>query len=271
MYSIDLKGKKGLVLGVTNQRSIGWGIASKLHEAGATLAFSYQGERLLGTLEKLTADFDDTLLVKCDVTSDTDLDTVFTEIEERYGTLDFVVHSVAFAPPATFAEAFSETSREDWKIAMDVSAYSLVAVAQRAQKLMKNGGSILTMSYLAAERVVPHYNMMGVAKAALEASVRFLAYDLGKQGIRVNAISAGPVRTVAARSIAGFGDMYSRAGAMSMLRRNITQEEVGGLALSLVADDLGGGITGETIYVDAGFHAIGMFLDEAQEAEATGD
>ena len=261
MYSIDLSGKKGLVFGVTNQRSIGWPIAQKLSQAGARLAFGYQAERLKGTLEKLTSEMDETVLLECDVTQDADLDKVFSAVKDEFGTLDFIIHSVAFAPPETFEKPFYEVSREDWKTAMDVSAYSLVAMAQRAQPLMTDGGSILAMTYLAAERVVPHYNMMGVAKAALEASVRFLAYDLGEQGVRVNAISAGPLRTVAARSISGFGDMYSVAGKLSMLKRNITQDEVAGLALSLVADDLGSGITGETIYVDAGYHAMGMFLD----------
>lgn len=261
MYTVNLEGKRGLVLGVTNQRSIGWAISQPLHEAGARLAFSYQGERLKEPLERLTESMNAPLLLQCDVTKDDELDAVFKTLGDEFGSLDFVVHSVAFAPPATFEAPFYQTSRDDWKTAMDVSAYSLVAVAKRAQPLMTAGGSILTMTYLAAERVVPHYNMMGVAKAALEASVRFLAYDLGAQGVRVNAISAGPLRTVAARSISGFGNMYSEVGAKSMLRRNITQEEVAGLALSLIADGLGGGITGETIYVDAGYHAIGMFLE----------
>ncbi len=262
---IDLKGKKGIVFGVTNKRSIAWAIAETLHQAGARLAFGYQGERLKETIEKLTKDFQDPLLMACDVSKDDELDAVFNTLEKNFGTLDFIVHSVAYAPPTTFEAPFYQTQRSDWHTAMDVSAYSLVAIAQRAQPLMSAGGSIITLSYLAAERVVPHYNMMGVAKAALEASVRFLAYDLGPQGVRVNAISAGPVRTIAARSIAGFGDMYSKAGAQSMLKRNITQEEVAGLALSLIADQLGGGITGETIYVDAGFHAIGMFLEPSED------
>ncbi|HEX7022467.1 MAG TPA: enoyl-ACP reductase [Trueperaceae bacterium] len=261
MYTIDLAGKNGLVLGVANQRSIGWAIAETLGQAGARLAFSYQGDRLREPLEKLTQNLTQPLLIQCDVSSDEDLDALFAQVGNDFGSLDFVVHSVAFAPPATFEAPFAQTTRRDWQTAMDISAYSLVAVAQRAQPLMQQGGSILTMSYLAAERVVPHYNMMGVAKAALEASVRFLAYDLGPQGVRVNAISAGPLRTIAARSIAGFGDMYARGGKMSMLKRNITQDEVAGLALTL-ASDLGSGITGETIYVDAGYHAIGMFPEE---------
>jgi len=242
VFGIDLTGKNGLIMGVTNQRSLGWAIAEPLARAGARLAFSYQGERLRPTLEKLTAGMDGAVLAQCDVTSDDQLDALFATLE--------------------IERPFAETARDDWRTALDVSAYSLVAAANRAAGLMPDGGSIVTLSYLAAERVVPHYNIMGVAKAALEASMRYLAYDLGPQGIRVNAISAGPVRTVAARSIRGFGDMYSEAGASSMLRRNIESREVGGLALSLLCDELGGGVTGETVYVDAGYHAIGMFLPE---------
>lgn len=262
MVAIDLQGKNGLVLGVTNQRSIAWAIAQRMAEAGARLAYSYQGERLRPALEKLTANQQDAVLAECDVQHDEQIDTLFETVEREMGKLDFVVHSLAFAPPETFSNPFLQTGREDWRTAMDVSAYSLVAVAQRAAPLMTDGGSITTLTYLAAERVVPHYNMMGVAKAALEASMRYLAYELGPRGIRVNAISAGPVRTVAARSIAGFGEMYGEAGRLSMMKRNIEQTEVGGVALSLVADELGSGVTGETIYVDAGYHAIGMFLPE---------
>lgn len=262
MYSIDLQGKNGLILGVTNQRSVAWAIAEPLAQAGARLAYSYQAERLRPALEKLTGNQKDVVLAECDVQHDDQLDELFATIKREMGGLDFVVHSLAYAPPETFASAFHETAREDWRTAMDVSAYSLVSVAHRAAPLMKDGGSIVTLSYLAAERVVPHYNMMGVAKAALEASMRYLAFELGPKGIRVNAISAGPLRTVAARSISGFGDMYGEAGRLSMLKRNIEQQEVGGLGLALISDQLGGGITGETIYVDAGFHAIGMFLPE---------
>jgi enoyl-[acyl-carrier protein] reductase I len=266
MLTINLEGKKGLVLGVANARSIGWAIAEKLGAAGAQMAFGYQGERLKEALEKLTAGLNKPLHIQCDVTNDSDLEALFAQIRQEFGTLDFVVHSVAYAPATTFEKKFFETTRDEWKMAMDVSAYSLVAVAKHAQPLMTNGGSIITLTYLAAERVVPHYNMMGVAKAALEASVRYLAYDLGKMNIRVNAISAGPLRTIAARSISGFGDMYSVAGGLSMLGRNITQEEVGGLGLTLIADELGSGISGETIYVDAGYHAMGMFLPEEKSA-----
>ncbi len=267
MFPIDLSGKLGLVFGVANQRSIGWAIADALHRAGARMAFSYQGERLKGTLEKLTSDCREPLLVDCDVTSDADLDRVFESVRSEFGRLDFLIHAVAFAPRETFENPFCRVSREDWRAALEVSAYSLVAAAQRAQPLMSEGGSIVTLSYLAAERVVPKYNLMGVAKAALEASVRYLAYDLGPQGVRVNAISAGPLKTIAARSIPGFSQMASKAAGASMLRRNITHEEVAGLALALVSDQLGSGVTGETIYVDAGYHAMGMLADEARDEQ----
>jgi enoyl-[acyl-carrier protein] reductase I len=264
MYTIDLTGKKALVMGVANARSLAWAIAQPLAEAGATLAYSYQGERLRPSLEELTAG-QDALLLECDVTNDDDLDTLFATLEREFGTLDYVVHALAFAPRVTFERPFIEVSREDWRVAMDVSAYSLVAVSRRAAALMPAGGSILTLSYLAGERVVPNYNMMGVAKAALEASVRYVAYNLGPSGIRVNALSAGPVRTVAARSIAGFGDMFTEAGRSSMLKRNIEASEVGGMGMALLCEQLGSGVTGATLYVDAGFHAIGMFVPEGYE------
>jgi enoyl-[acyl-carrier protein] reductase I len=267
MYSVDLRGKTGLVMGVANQRSLAWAIAQPLAQAGARLAFSYQAERLRPTLEKLTDDLDRPLLVACDVGKDEDLDALFERVGREFGKLDYLVHALAYAPPATFESAFVNTERADWVTAMDVSAYSLVATARRAAPLMQGGGSIVTLTYLAAERVVPHYNMMGVAKAALEASVRYLAYDLGPRGIRVNAVSAGAVRTIAARSIAGFADLYSQAGGMSMLKRNIDQQEVAGMGFALLTDQLGGGVTGETVYVDAGFHAIGMFLPQATSDE----
>lgn len=261
MFSLDLSGHTAVIFGVTNKRSIGWAIAEKLSAAGVRVAFGYQGERLRETMEKLTENLQDPLLFACDVTQDSELDNAFAQIEGEFGGLNYLVHSVAFAPPETFANPFHQTSREAWSTAMDVSAYSLVAMAKRAKPLMRQGSSMLALSYLAAERVVPHYNMMGVAKAALEASVRFLAYDLGEDGIRVNAISAGPLRTVAARSISGFGGLYDAGGRLSMLKRNITQEEVGGAALAMLSEELGGGITGETLYVDAGFNRIGLFLE----------
>lgn len=266
MYTVDLSGKRGLVMGVANQRSLAWAIAQPLAQAGARLAFSYQGERLRPTLESLTDELDSPLLLEADVGDDASLDQLFDTVKSEFGQLDYLVHSIAYAPAVTFEKPFLETERAHWVTAMDVSAYSLVACARRAAPLMSSGASIVTLTYLAAERVVPHYNMMGVAKAALEASVRYLAYDLGPQGIRVNAISAGAIRTIAARSIAGFGDLYGQAGEMSMLKRNITHDEVGGLGMSLLSEQLGGGITGEIVYVDAGFNAIGLFLKPVERS-----
>jgi enoyl-[acyl-carrier protein] reductase I len=259
MYTVDLTGKIALVMGVTNHRSLAWSIAQPLAAAGATLIYSYQGERLRPSLEKLTEGQNATL-IECDVTNDAQLDALFEDIRSRYGRLDYLVHALAYAPAETFGRPFHYVERDAWRVAMDVSAYSLVAVSHRAAPLMAAGGSILTLSYLAAERVVPHYNMMGVAKAALEASMRYLAYDFGPRGIRVNAISAGPVRTVAARSISGFGDMFSEGGSQSMMKRNITAEEVGKSAFAVLIEEFGSGITGEVLYVDAGFNRIGMFI-----------
>jgi enoyl-[acyl-carrier protein] reductase I len=264
MYSIDLiSGKTGLVMGVANQRSLAWAIAQPLAQAGARLAYSYQGERLRPTLEKLT-EGQEAPLIACDVTDDADFDALF----ERWAASS-AASTTWCTPwrsrPRHLRAPLRGRRRDDWRTAMDVSAYSLVAAAHRAAPLMTDGGSIVTLTYLAAERVVPHYNMMGVAKAALEASVRYLAYDLGPQGIRVNAISAGPVRTIAARSISGFADLYAEGGRHSMLRRNIDAAEVGGAALALLSGQLGGGITGETLYVDAGFNAIGLFMPEGRQ------
>jgi len=261
MIPIDLSGKRGLVMGVANARSLGWAIAGKLHEAGAELAFSYQGERLAGELEKLTADMAGTRLYQCDVTNADEMEAAFSDLAAAWGRLDFVVHAIAFAPRPAMDGRYVDTTREDWLTALEISAYSLVAVARHAEPLLVEGSSIVTLTYYAAEKVVPKYNVMGIAKSALEASVRYLAYELGDKGVRVNAVSAGPVRTVAARSIPGFIKMYNRVGEMSPLGRNVTHEEVGNLGLYLLSP-LAGGITGETVYVDAGFHVMGMELDE---------
>ncbi len=257
MIEIDLSGKRGLVMGVANAHSIGWAIAQKLHEAGAELAFSYQGERLRGSLEKLTDDFPNRRLYDCDVTDEEQLDALFADLDETWGSLDFVVHSLAFAPRPAMDGRYIETTREDWLTALEISAYSLVAVARRAEPLMNEGGSMVTMTYYAAEKVVPKYNVMGVAKSALEASVRYLAYELGKAQVRVNAISAGPVRTVAARSIPGFLKMYKRVADAAPLERHVTHEEVGNLGLYLLSP-LSSGTTGETVYVDAGYNVMAM-------------
>jgi enoyl-[acyl-carrier protein] reductase I len=261
MIQIDLKGKRGLVMGVSNARSLGWAIAEQLQNAGAELAFSYQGERLKEDLEKLTRDMPGTRLYACDVTREEELAATFADLRETWGTLDYVVHSIAFAPRPAMDGRYIETTKQDWLTALEISAYSLVAVARAAEPLLNEGGGLVTLTYYAAEKVVPKYNVMGIAKSALEASVRYLAYEMGKKGVRVNAVSAGPVRTVAARSIPGFIKMYNRVGEMSPLGRNVTHEEVGNLGLFLLSP-LAAGITGETVYVDAGYHIMGMELGE---------
>lgn len=256
---IDLAGKRGLVMGVANSRSLGWAIAEKLHQAGAQLAFSYQGERLKSELEKLTAEMREPRLYSCDVTRDGEIRGVFADLGDAWGSLDYIVHSIAFAPRAAMEGRYIETTREDWRTALEVSAYSLVAVAREAEPLLAEGGSLVTLTYYAAEKVVPKYNVMGIAKSALEASVRYLAYELGKKGVRVNAVSAGPVRTVAARSIPGFLKMYHRAAEVAPLGRNVHHGEVGDLGLFLLSP-MAAGITGETVYVDAGYHVMAMEL-----------
>jgi enoyl-[acyl-carrier protein] reductase I len=261
MIEIQLQGKRALVMGVSNARSLGWAIAERLRAAGAELAFSYQGERLKEDLEKLTRDMPGTRLYQCDVTREEELQGMFSDLRDGWGGLDHVVHSIAFAPRPAMDGRYIETTRDDWRTALEVSAYSLVSVARGAEPLLGEGGSIVTLSYYAAEKVVPKYNVMGIAKSALEASVRYLAYEMGKKQVRVNAVSAGPVRTVAARSIPGFVKMYSKVGGMAPLGRNVTHEEVGNLGLFLLSP-LSSGITGETVYVDAGYHVMGMELGE---------
>ncbi len=261
MIEIDLKGKRGLVMGVANGRSLGWAIAERLGAAGAELAFSYQGERLKEDLEKLTRDMPGTRLSQCDFTREEDLEATFGDLRQAWGGLDFVVHSIGFAPRAAMDGRYIDTTREDWVTALDISAYSLVAVARHAEPLLNEGASIVTLTYYASEKVVPKYNVMGIAKSALEASVRYLAYEMGKKQVRVNAVSAGPVRTVAARSIPGFMKMYNKVAGIAPLGRNVTHEEVGNLGLFLLSP-LSSGITGETIYVDAGYHVMGMELGE---------
>lgn len=261
MIQIDLKGKRGLVMGVANGRSLGWAIAERLQAAGAELAFSYQGERLKEDLEKLTREMPGTRLYQCDVTKEEELAATFADLKETWGTLDYVVHSIGFAPRAAMDGRYIDTTKQDWLTALEISAYSLVAVARAAEPMLSEGGGLVTLTYYAAEKVVPKYNVMGIAKSALEASVRYLAYEMGKKGVRVNAVSAGPVRTVAARSIPGFLKMYNRVAEMSPLGRNVTHEEVGNLGVFLLSP-LAAGITGETVYVDAGYHIMGMELGE---------
>ena len=261
MVEIDLRGKKALIMGVTNARSLGWSIAAKLRDAGADLAFSYQGERLRGELEKLTKDLPEARLYQVDVTREDELRALFTDLTEAWGEIDYIVHAIAFAPRPAMDGRYIETTRDDWVTALEVSAFSLVAIAREAEPLLKEGSSIVTLSYYAAEKVVPKYNVMGIAKSALEASVRYLSYDLGQKGIRINAVSAGPVKTVAARSIPGFMKMYKRVAGLAPLGRNVNQEDVGNLGLFLLSS-LAGGITGETVYVDSGYHVMGMDLDD---------
>jgi enoyl-[acyl-carrier protein] reductase I len=253
-----LNGKVGLVVGVANKRSIAWAIAQAWHKAGATLAFTYQGERLKENVEELVGTFGkDTLLVPCDVTKDADIDNVFAEVGKKFGKLNLLLHSVAFAPKDALEGEFVNTSREAFRVAHDVSAYSLIALARGAAPLMTEGGSIVAMSYYGSEKVVPHYNVMGVAKAALESSTRYLAYDLGPKKIRVNCISAGPVNTLAARGIAGFTDMLKHYEAHAPLKRNVLPEELGATG-TFLASDGAGAITGQVIYVDAGYQIMGM-------------
>jgi enoyl-[acyl-carrier protein] reductase I len=253
-----LAGKIGVIFGVANKRSIAWAIAQAWKDAGATLVFTYQGERVKENVEELAGMFGaDTLLLPCDVTSDEDIKGVFAGVKERYGQLQLLLHSVAFAPKDALENSFVATRREAFRVALDVSAYSLVAVTREAMPLMSKGGSILSLSYYGAEKVVPHYNVMGVAKAALESATRYLAYDLGSKQIRVNCISAGPVNTLAARGIAGFGDMLKHYEAHAPLQRNVLPEELGATA-TFLASDGAAAITGQVLYVDCGYQIMGM-------------
>jgi enoyl-[acyl-carrier protein] reductase I len=259
MYSIDLSGKVAAIFGVANHRSLAWGIAQALHQAGARLLFTYQGERLKDKVEKLAGQCEGSLLVPCDVTDDASVKNVFQVLKDETGKLDMMLHSVAYAPRAELENPFLETSRDGYRLTMEISAYSLIHLAAAAVPLMEiaGGGSIVTMSFMAAERVIPRYNVMGSAKAALEQGVRQLAYELGPRNIRVNALSAGPVNTLAARGISGMGDMLSIHREKAPLQRNITLEEVGRAGLFLLSD-LSTGVTGETLHVDAGYNIMGM-------------
>lgn len=252
-----LENKVGIIFGVANKRSIAWACAEACLEQGAKIAFTYQGERLKDNVEKLTKDLPDTLVLPCDVTNQEEVDAAFKAVGEKYGKVDFIVHSIAFAPREALEGEFLTTSREAFLTAMEISAFSLPQLALAALPYMKEGGSIVCMSYYGAEKVVSNYNVMGVAKAALEASARYLAEDLGKHNIRVNAISAGPINTLSARGVKNMGTMLKHIEANAPLRRNVEAAEVGKTALFLVSD-LASGITGETIYVDCGFNIIGI-------------
>lgn len=258
MRTIDMSGKSALILGVANQRSLAWAIAEALGEAGCELAFTYQGERLHRNVSELTTKYPDAPVIACDVTSTEQLDGVFSQIENRFGKLDILVHSIAFARREDLEGEFLKTSRDGWRTALEISAFSLLTLTKRAVPLMeKDGGNILALTFMASQRVFPNYNVMGSAKAALEHSVRQLAYELGPKNIRVNAISAGPVPTLSARGISGFSGMVSHHREKAALKRNIEPREVGDTALFL-ASELGSGITGSTIYVDAGYHIMGI-------------
>jgi enoyl-[acyl-carrier protein] reductase I len=253
-----LNGKIRLVAGVANKRSIAWAIAQAWHKAGATLAFTYQGERLKENVEELAGSFGaETLLVPCDVTKDEDIVRAVSAVREKFGKLHLLLHSVAFAPREALEGTFLNTSREAFRVAHDVSAYSLIALAREAAPLMTEGGSIVAMTYYGSQKVVPHYNVMGVAKAALEASTRYLANDLGARKIRVNCVSAGPVNTLAARGIAGFSDMLKHYEAHAPLRRNVLPDELGATG-TFLASDGAAAITGQVLYVDCGYEIMGM-------------
>jgi enoyl-[acyl-carrier protein] reductase I len=253
-----LAGKTGIVFGVANKRSIAWAIAQAWAREGAKLAFTFQGERIKENVTELAGTFGaDTLILPCDVTKDDEIANVFKTVGEKFGKLNLLLHSVAYAPKDALEGEFVNTSREAFRVAHDVSSYSLVALARGAAPLMTDGGSIVAMSYYGAEKVVPHYNVMGVAKAALEASTRYLAYDLGPKKIRVNCISAGPVNTLAARGISGFQEMLKHYEAHAPLKRNVLPEELGATG-AFLASDGAAAITGQVLYVDSGYQIMGM-------------
>jgi enoyl-[acyl-carrier protein] reductase I len=254
---IDLAGKTAVVFGLANKRSIAWGIAQKLQAAGATLAICYQNERMKAEAEDLINDLPGASGFQCDVSSDAEIDTLFAALTEKYGKLDVLVHAVAFAPAADLRGDFLMTSRDGFRVAMDVSVYSLIAVSRGAAPLMTSGGSIMTLSYFAAEKVVPNYNVMAIAKAGLESTVRYLAANLGPRNIRVNAISAGPIKTLAARGVGDLSEMLRSHADRAPLHRNVDQLEVGGAA-AFLASDLSSAITGEILYVDCGYNIMGF-------------
>jgi len=259
-----MAGKRGLVMGVANNRSIAWGIASALAAQGAELAFTYQGEALEKRVRPLAASVGSDFVVECDVTRDETIDAAFAEVESRWGGLDFVVHAIAYSDKDQLKGRYVDTTSDNFARTLDISCYSFTAVCQRAEKLMSPGGSLLTLTYFGAERVMPHYNVMGVAKAALECSIRYLAKDLGRDGIRVNGISAGPIKTLAASGIGDFRYILKWNELNSPLKRNITTDEVGGAALYLLSE-LSSGVTGEIHHVDAGYNIVGMKAEDAPD------
>jgi enoyl-[acyl-carrier protein] reductase I len=263
-----MAGKRGLIMGLANDKSIAWGIAKALGDAGAELAFAYQGEALKKRVVPLAAQVNSDFVLECDVANESSIDQLFVDLQSRWRTLDFIVHAIGFSDKDELRGRYVDTSRQNFQMTMGVSVYSFTAVVQRAAKMMTSCGSCLTLTYYGAEKVMPHYNVMGVAKAALEASVKYLAEDLGKDGIRVNAISAGPIKTLAASGIGDFRYIMKWNEYNSPLRRNVTQDEVGKAALFLLSD-LGSGTTGENLHVDAGYHVVGMKAVDAPDITKT--
>jgi enoyl-[acyl-carrier protein] reductase I len=263
-----MNGKRGLIMGLANDRSLAWGIAKKLASEGAELAFSYQGEAMEKRVRPLAAELGSDFLIDCDVADMAELDKTFETLAARWPTIDFVVHAIGFSDKNELRGGYVDTSLDNFLMTMNISVYSFVAVAARARPMMSAGGALLTLSYYGAEKVIPHYNVMGVAKAALEASVKYLANDLGPEGIRVNAISAGPIKTLAASGIGDFRYILKWNEYNSPLRRNVTIDDVGGAALYLLSD-LASGVTGETHHVDAGYHVIGMKQEDAPDITLT--
>jgi enoyl-[acyl-carrier protein] reductase I len=264
MTSQLMAGKRGLIMGLANDKSIAWGIAKACAEAGAELAFSYQGEALKKRVDPLAASVGSDIVLPCDVGDEQSIDDLFTALEARWGKMDFIVHAIGFSDKNELRGRYVDTTRGNFAMSMDISVYSFTAVVQRAEKMMTDGGSCLTLTYYGAEKVMPHYNVMGVAKAALEASVRYMAEDLGKDNIRVNAISAGTIKTLAASGIGDFRLIMKWNEYNSPLRRTVTQEEVGKSALYLLSD-LGSAVTGEVLHVDAGYHVVGMKAVDAPD------
>jgi len=265
-----MNGKKGLIMGVANDRSIAWGIAAKLAEQGAELAFTFQGEALKKRVTPLAASAGSDLVMPCDVTDEASMDAVFSTLEQKWSKLDFVLHAIAYSDKEELKGSYVDTSRQNFQRTMDISVYSFTAIAKRAAAMMNNGGSMLTLTYYGAERVMPHYNVMGVAKAALEASIRYLAVDLGGRNIRVNSLSAGPMKTLAASGIGDFRYILKWNQYNSPLKRNVTLDDVGGAGMYLLSD-LSSGVTGETHHVDCGYHVVGMKAVDAPDISVVKD
>lgn len=259
-----MTGKKGLIMGVANERSIAWGIAKACHNQGAEMAFTYQGDALKKRVEPLAASVESDIVVPCDVTDTASIDATFAELEKKWGKLDFLVHAIAYSDKEELKGSYIDTSAANFEKTMNISCYSFTAICQRARKLMTDGGSLITLTYYGAERVMPHYNVMGVAKAALETSVRYLAEDLGKENIRVNSMSAGPMKTLAASGIGDFRYILKWNEYNSPLRRNVNMDDIGGAGLYLLSD-LSSGVTGETHHVDCGYNIVGMKAVDAPD------